>query len=145
MCSWLRQHVNSLMSSHAGLPTKKVWCVDSNSYSQEGMSSKTAMDHWIIQFSVSHYSLYTLVGHLIFQLENILMTVTLNQTTRSQTLWRSIHLETDIITCIPISQQYLQESHSHVVKMYGNSKQSSRSGFDHFLQTKHPPKNFEYT
>ena len=73
---------------------------------QEGMSSKTRMEHWCIQFSICHYSLYTLwfVGHPIFQLESILMTITLNQTTRGQTLWRSVHLETDITTCSHIAE-----------------------------------------
>ena len=51
------------------------------------------------------------------------------------TLWRSIHLETDITTCSHIDNSAFSESHSHVVKMqtlHGHSKQSGRSGFDHF-------------
>ena len=105
---FLIKAANSLMSSHPGLPTNNVWWIDSNSYSQEGMSSKTRMEHWCIQFSICHYSLYTLwfVGHPIFQLESILMTITLNQTTRGQTLWRSVHLETDITTCSHIELEW---------------------------------------
>ena len=32
-------------SSHPGLPMKNFWWIDSNSYSQESMSSKTGMEH----------------------------------------------------------------------------------------------------
>ena len=49
--------------------------------------------------SLFGYTLFDFVGHPIFQLESILMTIALNQTTRGQTLWRSVHLETDITTC----------------------------------------------
>ena len=37
---FLIKATNSLMSSHQGLPTSNVWWIDSNSNSQEGMSSK---------------------------------------------------------------------------------------------------------
>ena len=74
------------------------------------------------------------------------MTITLNQTTRGHTLWRSIHLETDITTCSHIeidnsafsdackSYPFLcntAKKVSHMVKMqtlHGHSKQSGRSG-----------------
>ena len=77
------------------------------------------------------------------------MTIIMNQTTRGQTLWRSVHLETDITTCSHIAE--IDNSafsdtcklyhfsaiplHSRVVKMqtlHGHNKQSGRSGFDHF-------------
>ena len=78
------------------------------------------------------------------------MTITLNQTTRGHTLWRSIHLETDITTCSHIeidnsafsdackSYPFLcntAKKVSHMVEMqtlHGHSKQSGRSAFDHF-------------
>ena len=74
---FLIKAANSLMSSHPGLPTNNVWWIDSNSSSQEGMSSDTRMEHWCIQSSICHYSLYTLwfVRHPIFKLESILMTI----------------------------------------------------------------------
>ena len=47
-------------------------------------------------FVTIHYTLFDFVGHLILR---ILMTITLNQTIRGQTFWRSVNLETDITTC----------------------------------------------
>ena len=78
------------------------------------------------------------------------MTIILNQTSRGQTLWRSMHLETDTTTCSHIAKidnsafsdackSYHFSAiplHSHVVKMHGHSKQSGRSGFDHFSADK---------
>ena len=109
-----------------------------------------------------HYTLFDFVGHPIFQLESILMTITLNQTTRGQTLWRSLHLETDITTCshnaeidnsafsdasikiIPISLQYLYKK---VTVTWLRCKHcmaiaSSQAGqvLITFLQTKHAHK-----
>ena len=79
------------------------------------------------------------------------MTITLNQTTRGHTLWRSIHLETDITTCSHIAEidnsafsdacksyPFLcntTKKVSHMVEiqtLHGHSKQSGRSAFDHF-------------
>ena len=42
---FLIKAANSLMSSHPVLPMNNVWWIDSNSSSQEGMSSKTRMEH----------------------------------------------------------------------------------------------------
>ena len=98
------------------IPIVKKACLAKQEWSTDAYSSL---------FVTIHYTLFDFVGHPIFQLESILMTITLNQTTRGQTLWRSLHLETDITTCshnaeidnsafsdasikiIPISLQYL--------------------------------------
>ena len=126
------------MSSHPGLPMKNVWWIDSNSYSQEAMSSKTRMEHWCLQFSICHYSLHTLdfVGHPIFQLESILMTITLNQTTRGQTLWRSVHLETDITTCSHIAE-IDNSAFSDVCKSYPFLCSTSKKVTGTWLRCKH--------
>ena len=63
--------------------------------------NRVQAEHWCIQFSICHYWLYTL---WFCWPSDILvgkhpMTIKLNPTTRHQTLWRSIYLETDIITC----------------------------------------------
>ena len=44
-------------------------------------------------------SLDDFVGHPTFQLGSMPVTRILNQTTRGQTLWRSVHMGTDITTC----------------------------------------------
>ena len=87
------------------------------------------------------------VHHLIFQLENILMTITLNQTTKGQTLWRGVHLETDISTCSHIafsdackSYLFLCNTSKKVTVMWLRCMAiaSSQAGqVYHFLQTKH--------
>ena len=66
-------------------------------YSQEGMFCKQewSTDAYSSLFVTIHYTLL-FVGHPISKLESILMTITLNQTTTGQTLWRSVNLETDI-------------------------------------------------
>ena len=65
--------------------------------SQEGMSRKIRMKHSSL-FVTIDYAPFDFDGHPIFQLGSILMRIILNQTTRRQTLWRSVHLETDITT-----------------------------------------------
>ena len=54
---------NSLMSSHPGLPMSNVWWIDSNSYSQEGMSSKQewSTDAYSSLFVTIHYILFDLL------------------------------------------------------------------------------------
>ena len=55
----------SLMSSHPGLPTSNVWWIDSNSYSQESMSSKNkngALMHTGSLFVTTHYRLFDLLA-----------------------------------------------------------------------------------
>ena len=106
--------IKATNSRHPGLPMDNVWWMDSTSYSQEGMSSKQewSTDEYISLFVTIHYTLFDLiVGHLIFQLESILMTITLDQTTRVQTLWRSVHLETDTTTCSHIEIILLSVMH----------------------------------
>ena len=54
------------------------------------------------------YTPYDFVGHPIFTLGSMLVTRILNQTTRGQTLWRNVHLETDITTCSHIAVIHAQ-------------------------------------
>ena len=51
---------------------------------------------------------YDFVGHPILKLGSMLVTRMLNQTTRGQTLWRSVCLETDISTCSHIAEIHTQ-------------------------------------
>ena len=56
--------------------------------------------------TVLYLSLY-IIHSLICWSHDILvglMTIILNQTTRGQTLWRNVHLETDITTCSHIAE-----------------------------------------
>ena len=61
---FLIKAANSLMSSHPGLPTDNLWWIDSNSYSQEGMSSKQewSTDAYISLFVTIHYTLFDLLA-----------------------------------------------------------------------------------
>ena len=61
---FLIKAANSLMSSHPGLPTNNVWWIDSNSYSQEGMSSKQkwSTDAYSSLFVTIHYTLFDLLA-----------------------------------------------------------------------------------
>ena len=63
------------------IPIVKKACLAKQEWSTDAYSSL---------FVTIHYTLFDFVGHPIFQLESILMTITLNQTTRGQTLWRSL-------------------------------------------------------
>ena len=84
---FLIKTANSLMPSHLGSPTKfsgeliQIPC-------QEGTSSKLRTEHWCIRFSIG-YTLNDFVGHLMF--ENLARDRNIDQTTRGQTLWRSIY------------------------------------------------------
>ena len=51
---------------------------------------------------------YDIVGHPIFKLGRMLVTRILDQTTRGQTLWRSVHLEMEITTWGHIAKIYAQ-------------------------------------
>ena len=74
---------------------------------------------------------YDFAGHPIFKLGRMLVTRILDQTTRGQTLWRSIHLEMDITTCSHIAEIHAQAfcwlSVTHVNHIYFSAIQADTS------------------
>ena len=104
MHSWSRQQIVLCQAIQA--PNSK-W-LDSNSlwtrHVQENKSTALMQSLLIIHSMI-------LLAIPIFELGSTLVTRILNQTTRGQTLWRSIHLETDIITC----RQHCRNSHSSLL------------------------------
>ena len=73
---------------------------------------------------------YDFDGHPIFKLGSMLVTRILNQTTRGKTLWRTVHLETDITTCSHIAKIHTQAfllSVTHVNHTYLSAMQADTS------------------
>ena len=72
---------------------------------------------------------YTLVGHLIVQLGNMLVTRNSRQTTRSWTLRTIVHVGTDITICNHNAEIHTQAFcfQLHTQTMHGHSKQLGRS------------------
>ena len=114
-----------------------------------GMLSKYEWtnDTYSSLFVTTDYTLYDFVGHQIFQLGSMLVRRNLSQTTRCQTSWRSIHLETDITTCSHIAEIEIQAFYFQLQwqTLHGHSKQSGRSGLgpNTFLWTEHAHEHFQ--
>ena len=85
---FLIKAANSLLLSHPGPPIKMSDCLIQIPICPANLEWST--DAYSSLFVTTDYTLFDFVGHPIFQLESLLMTIILNQTTRRQTLWRNV-------------------------------------------------------
>jgi len=107
------QGSKSLMSSHPG-PQRRISGGLFQIPCQVGMSSKSIMEHWWIQFTFCRYWFKQSLILLAIQYTRweVLVTRILNQTTRGQTLWKSIHSKQSGRSSLALTT-FLQTKYAH--------------------------------